>query len=578
MPECAFLSFSPAPAPATFQPECPTARPLANIDTAYPAAGDFTSCLRKVSEKQLPAKREAINGAKGPLPESFPENIAAADGRITAQNTKNTLLHFSPRQERNKLQENREEESDETEFFCRKTEESDRQPDSLSVERETAQEKAPLFPATETTGTVASQRQFPQTKQSQKNSRQEISSAEELPSSSKILRSKGGLISFSLSTIQPKTAQERGVFAAEWQGENASVNRLQRIIDTADGTGTVTIAITKESVVLQEPAVLEKIGWLPSVATSIPARGDSLSSGTINANMELFKILDNKVDDKTMQQRPALWPQPEEGETEGNSVSGNTVTKPYPLQQGDINSQSGKTLSIDRELLKNQAKTVIPAEAGNRVTITDNQKQQPEFHSGGSTMPKSFSVKNTEGSLFLSDAVSSGALFLSAAQSQFSETPANPAPSITLSSGMMVTENEVIRQFIDRFQVNGRNLESRINIRLNPAELGEIEITLSIKEKTIKANVVAQSRITQGILENNLDRIKNTLERQGFTIAKFNITADDYLSAEFDLFERESARRQQDSFPRNQSGNSLHRQAEMAQETYREKSGIDITI
>jgi flagellar hook-length control protein FliK len=115
----------------------------------------------------------------------------------------------------------------------------------------------------------------------------------------------------------------------------------------------------------------------------------------------------------------------------------------------------------------------------------------------------------------------------------------------------MVSEQEVINQLMQRFQMTTRLQSSKINLRLHPAELGELKIDLTVKEGTIKASVFAQNQHVQEILERNMPKLRATLEQQGFTIDEIVVSFRSETAKEFDLFDGQSARNQNFTFSEN---------------------------
>ncbi len=53
---------------------------------------------------------------------------------------------------------------------------------------------------------------------------------------------------------------------------------------------------------------------------------------------------------------------------------------------------------------------------------------------------------------------------------------------IILPSGVIVHEHEVMQQLAERFRLSSKNIDSRINLKLHPAELGELKIDLTLKD------------------------------------------------------------------------------------------------
>jgi flagellar hook-length control protein FliK len=110
---------------------------------------------------------------------------------------------------------------------------------------------------------------------------------------------------------------------------------------------------------------------------------------------------------------------------------------------------------------------------------------------------------------------------------------------VTLPSGTVVHQDEVVRQLIERFHIAKKDADTRINIQLHPAELGELKIDLSVKAGSIRAHVLASSQVTQEIIEKNLSKLRTILESQGFTIEEFSVASKSDTVGEFNLFDRQ---------------------------------------
>lgn len=110
---------------------------------------------------------------------------------------------------------------------------------------------------------------------------------------------------------------------------------------------------------------------------------------------------------------------------------------------------------------------------------------------------------------------------------------------VTLPSGIVVHQEEVIRQIAEHFQISRRDFDTKVSIQLHPAELGEMKISLSVKEGAVRANVVASSQYAQEILEKNMVKLRAILETQGFTIDEISVTAKSDTAGDFNLFDRQ---------------------------------------
>ncbi len=635
MPESAFLSFAPLAATAPLQSEVSAAGSAAT-DTADTEASSFNNFLQGASQRQRSARTVAseTDSAGGTA-----NNLQSADTDTDSNQRKGGVTTFLTEetaeggdQPQQKGEDTAEPESDlqageenasttspagQQIMQCPVPQEREDSAATLSAEREVSRlqgdsgtanltrqqdisatetgpaakgsitrqqtKETPFLPAAQTADSLVTRQglQLTPGNQSEESRGGESGSVKAYLSSQQTESSK---ISLAFSQPQIQTAQGKGVIAGGWQGNDAIITRLQNIIDAADETGSVSIAITKGTAISQQSVSLKTIEQFHSTGIYPAAEESPLASETTTVNAGLFKILGSGEQNSASRHYTAGSLQPESPAPKEWYASRTLITEPHnqgaqPALAGERTSVTVGSLTTAKEISSNGLQAV-PAETEGRIAINGNMEKQTNPASGSSVINSILPMESSaEGALFSSDSGSNGTLFSHTAQSQAVETAAAPAQTITLPSGLTVRENEVVRQFMDKFQINGRNLESRINIKLNPAELGEIEIALAVKEKTIKANVVAQSQITQGILEKNLDRIRTILEKQGFAIGELNIMTSDPAAAEFDLFEREFTRQQQDAFPkRNRSTALSSQQEEAGQEAGKEEGRVNLAV
>ena len=96
-------------------------------------------------------------------------------------------------------------------------------------------------------------------------------------------------------------------------------------------------------------------------------------------------------------------------------------------------------------------------------------------------------------------------------------------------------DHQVMQQLIERFHLVKRPLDTQINIRLHPAELGALKIDLTVAEGSVRASVVAQNHQVQEIIEKNLARLRTILEDQGFTVDQLTVTVESDAVGDFNL-------------------------------------------
>jgi flagellar hook-length control protein FliK len=146
----------------------------------------------------------------------------------------------------------------------------------------------------------------------------------------------------------------------------------------------------------------------------------------------------------------------------------------------------------------------------------------------------------------------------------------NSTNPVTLRSGSVISEADVMQQVIDRFQINTRARDIKISLKLHPQELGELKIDLTMKEGYIKANVIVHSQQVHEIIEKNLLKLKTAIEDQGFSVEDITVTSESESVPDFDLFEQHLSN-QKDFSPANPKTEN-HNDFDMALEDAVEQS------
>lgn len=87
-------------------------------------------------------------------------------------------------------------------------------------------------------------------------------------------------------------------------------------------------------------------------------------------------------------------------------------------------------------------------------------------------------------------------------------------------------ENDLLHQVINKIRISHQMRDSKVTMKLHPAELGNLKINIQLKEGVISANVVAQSQQVQDVLERNMHRLRTLMEEQGLKISEITIELD----------------------------------------------------
>jgi len=220
--------------------------------------------------------------------------------------------------------------------------------------------------------------------------------------------------------------------------------------------------------------------------------------------------------------------------------SSTTVTQFLGVNSSDIDplgtaaEKPGQQLPGLRQNIHNQ---YYEAKLSQASSQDDGAEKQQSQNDQGRQAPALAAVATPASPLTVAD---SGTTF-----HQTLVTGQEPAPLLTTETGRaiplpgatQVHDQQVMQQVIERFQLNKRPLETQINIRLQPAELGALKIDLTVSEGSIRASVVAQNQQVQEIIERNLARLRSILEGQGFTIDSLVVTSESETVDEFNHFD-----------------------------------------
>jgi flagellar hook-length control protein FliK len=280
--------------------------------------------------------------------------------------------------------------------------------------------------------------------------------------------------------------------------QDALLTQLQQIIDSANETGSVSI--TKATNVFSPNSLRENIHGISNVLTAVPAEEVVASPSTATNNPTFSGLV-----------------------VAGNEVMEKAAGRP---------TQNGAGIRQDVQQQYFNAKTTMENIADSNQNLQNNQ-QGEEF----SRQPMSPGVQS---SIFTTtDSTNIFSQVAASVQPESTQLVSESPKPILLPSGTIVHEDDVIRQLTERFHITSRNMDSRINIKLHPAELGELKIDLTVKEGAIRANVVAQSQQTVDILEKNIQKLKNMLEQQGYAVEQISLSAQSESVGDFDLFDQQ---------------------------------------
>ena len=412
-----------------------------------------------------------------------------------------------------------------------------------------------------------------------------------------------------VNTATQLAVLNNGVSGQAGEQTDAILNQLQKIIDSSSETGTVTIDITRQLSTRASLSSPEQItaGQMmknfvsgvadnaqPAQTAAPPQAGEEIAipitsatgTGILAANPDsTVAALRSQPDGKA--EIPAIvTAQAAPAEAVASATS---ASKEIPTSHATSRSQQALFNNIDNR------NSDVAAQLQNVNSESEQQQNNSGSRNGGNhnggeanpqaqttapagPAPVSTASAGGEGSLFTATTAGDTPLW-STFDNAASTTAQNTASaSHTLPSGTVVQEHEVLNQFINRFQITSRNMESRINIRLNPEELGEIKLDITVKEGSIRANVFAQNEATRAIVEKNLSRLKSILEDQGFTVEEIAVFAEIKTQAEFGLFGEEFSDQSNTDSSNPSRNKTSFRGGNSAEQTEQDAPGVNLAV
>lgn len=299
------------------------------------------------------------------------------------------------------------------------------------------------------------------------------------------------------------------------QGQDKILSQLQQIINNSSETGKVTIS---QSV---------------NLASSYSAKSNTAHPGFQTA----------------LQQQLMLDP---DGD---NSSASLTVSNYLSPDEINLNSASGNKQNQDLAGLRLDTKQQFyDAKLGEQNNTQNNPNGSEDKSSLNQFAQQNGSSQSLGTASANGEQTNTFAQVVGGNQGIETQTAVNTAKPVILPAHNLAHEQEVLQQLYDKFQVNIRKPETNLNIKLHPAELGEIKIDLTVKEGSIRANVLAQSQHVQEILEKNMLKLKTVLEDQGFTVDEILIASASDSVGDFDLFDSHLFNRQHDAIAPQKSG------------------------
>jgi flagellar hook-length control protein FliK len=99
--------------------------------------------------------------------------------------------------------------------------------------------------------------------------------------------------------------------------------------------------------------------------------------------------------------------------------------------------------------------------------------------------------------------------------------------SQTIQSKIPVTRKEIFTQVIEKAKVLLSGEKSEMVIDLKPDHLGKLALKIATERGIVVAKFVAENEQVKAALESNMNMLKESLEKQGFSVQEFSVFVGD---------------------------------------------------
>ncbi len=291
------------------------------------------------------------------------------------------------------------------------------------------------------------------------------------------------------------------------------------LTQVTDGSGE-EIKINQQTKTTPDKPIIE--GWQARFSyTKADATGNQLDKNGDRAATATQTI---SVGGQTLQ--ASATPVAQQATAPAHGTAGNNIQVPNPPQ--DANSH------FIHSNLPGVTTTNPEAGSGN-----EQQPGSSDQHTGGnSTLPQAQQTPGLQAGQDIPLVFSLDQSGTAITQTSGSENTTGSL--LQLPSGLEIPHSRIIDQVTGQFDMN-RTLESgSINIKLHPAELGELRMEIKVKQDNIKAHITAQNPQVQDILDRNLPRLRQALEQQGMNLTHIQVSvASDGGSSNSQMFQEQ---------------------------------------
>lgn len=331
-------------------------------------------------------------------------------------------------------------------------------------------------------------------------------------------------------------------------GEKVSLEELKEKIESLEASIKEELGITEETKSVDEPDVLEWIAQMLGV--DVETLIEQLSTGTNEETKEgLLEMISTEIQAGTIEPKELIKELKQvfvklekENRVELEKVVSDLIGK---LPEGEAKSELVKFEAVLENVVKNEVPEevkVTSVPVGNEVVnevkalnelVVSTEKtvqEEPVVQAKTSTQQEETSEKQSEPLVNVTAKTSqkeSAQKFTIDDQVNLMKAESSTivstkiTPKVALSRSVM---NQVIQG--TKMSINLSDQGSEILVKLNPKNLGNVSLKMAFDKGALLAQIQVENQTVKGIIESNLDDLKNALRGEGYEIGELDVSVN----------------------------------------------------
>ncbi|HOM02059.1 MAG TPA: flagellar hook-length control protein FliK [Acetivibrio sp.] len=210
---------------------------------------------------------------------------------------------------------------------------------------------------------------------------------------------------------------------------------------------------------------------------------------------------------------------------ESDGLLNQIAAKVVEVLEEDENELGIKTPDISEVSLEEVfTETEVEDSSIKEIKASSDEKSNAGMNEGTNEEAASIASKNVEPETVTKNSESGQ---FGAISNSSIEKAAGQAEVERAQRNIPVTKKEIVEQVVEKAKVVLSGDKSEMVIDLKPEHLGKLELKIVTERGMVVAKFVAENEQVKAALESNMDMLKESLEKQGFSVEGFSVTVGD---------------------------------------------------